>query len=160
MSKFENRILAWSSSQLGLNHASLAYNTFAATVLSYLWQLAEPHGDAYKLERMAARKLVPGPGQWIQPCDLWTLREGWGFNCRFISIKYKALAAAVRVCMMEASDFKHKHTRLRDLVHASNELVVRSKWKDWFDSSFYTHLHNSYIKVKAAGISPTRTLVN
>ncbi|MFM7989111.1 MAG: hypothetical protein ACKPKO_58340, partial [Candidatus Fonsibacter sp.] len=34
------------------------------------------------------------------------------------------------------------------------------KWKDWFESSFYTHLYNSYMKVKAAGISPTRTLIN
>ncbi|MFM7985571.1 MAG: hypothetical protein ACKPKO_40290, partial [Candidatus Fonsibacter sp.] len=55
---------------------------------------------------MALNKLIPGPGAWTQPYDLWVLKEVWGFSIQATSIQHKALAAAVRVCLTCAPDFK------------------------------------------------------
>jgi hypothetical protein len=51
-------------------------------------------------------KLIPAPGSWTQPCDLWALRDFWGYSNHMMSVNHKALAAAVRVCLTVAPDFK------------------------------------------------------
>ncbi len=48
------------------------------------------------------------------------------------------------------------HRELMRLVAQSEHLVMRHKWKGWYESCFYSHLHTQYEKVKGNKLSPTR----
>ena len=85
MGKYRNRVLTWRVTQQSLHCACLTYNTCIVTVLSYIWQLSSLPPDFDQIGRKAMSKLVPGPGNWILPQDLWMLRSGWGYSARFIS---------------------------------------------------------------------------
>ena len=142
-----------------MHHSCIIYNVFVVSVLSYVWQLSSPPPEALALEKMAVRKLFPGPGAWIQLADMWLLRDAWGSSPRLISIQHKARAAAVRVCAKEAPQFRLKHRELLTLLSQSDHDRTMRNWKEWYGSCFYSHLHSQYEKVKESNLSPTRLYI-
>ena len=62
MEKFTKRVGQWKLIPTGLHGATAAYNTFGASVLSYLGQLEAPPPEALDAEEAALRQAVPGPG--------------------------------------------------------------------------------------------------
>ncbi|MFM7980972.1 MAG: hypothetical protein ACKPKO_16815, partial [Candidatus Fonsibacter sp.] len=101
----------------------------------YIWQLAPPSYDVLAAESKALAKLVPGPGMWVTKHDLWRLKDGWGYSNQFNSIYHKSCAAAVRLALTVARNFKIKCRELDQDYRNSDQLVRRSNCKDWYDSS-------------------------
>jgi hypothetical protein len=128
MEKFTSRATTWKDSHQGMHHSCTIYNVFVVTVLSYIWQLSAPPQEALSLEKMAVRKLFPGPGAWIQPADMWRLRDAWGFSTRLISIQHKATAVAVRVCLKEAPQFRLQHREMQRLLSHSDQVTTKVRW--------------------------------
>eukprot|EP00972_Heterocapsa_arctica_P056539 8344542-Heterocapsa_arctica.AAC.1 len=95
--KYVERATHWASLNLGLHLTIFAYNIFAISVLSYLWQLCTPPPEFFKAQSALLRKLVPGPGDWTHQEDLFVLHTELGFPSQFKSIKDKALAAKLRL---------------------------------------------------------------
>eukprot|EP00972_Heterocapsa_arctica_P100931 14877471-Heterocapsa_arctica.AAC.1 len=60
----------WAGMNLGRHLTIFAYNIFAVSVLSYLWQLCTPPLELLKAQDSLLRKLVPGPGDWTHKEDL------------------------------------------------------------------------------------------
>ena len=156
--KFLQRAITWRAAGQGLHHACTAYNTFVVTVLSHLWQLTPPHPELLRLEKLALARLLPGPGNWTQPCDLWMLQLTWVFSNKMISIHYKSLAAAVRVCLTTAPDFRKVARELRQAMDSTSQPFVRALWSGWYASSFYFHLTESYDEFRRRNIHPTHIL--
>ena len=80
------------------------------------------------------------------------------FSARFVSPHHKSLAAAVRLCLTDAKEYKLQARRLAKQRQDSTELHTMALWKDWYDSAFYTRLGEAYEYANSLGISPTRTL--
>lgn len=53
-----------------------AYNTFVASVLSYIIQLEQPPNDWKGIEKRAITNLARGPSDWCAVLDLQHLRCG------------------------------------------------------------------------------------
>ncbi|MFM7984666.1 MAG: hypothetical protein ACKPKO_35615, partial [Candidatus Fonsibacter sp.] len=155
LDKFTNRAFSWRTAEQGLHHACSIYNTFVVSVLSHIWQVTPPPGDCYKLEKMAMNKLIPSPGAWTQPYDLWVLKEVWGFSIQITSIQHKAYAAAVSVCLSSAPDFKVHAYAIKKAIRNSHNILACAAWKDWYDSAFYLHLDGAYSTFEKTGISPS-----
>ena len=86
--KFATRAIVWKESHQGLHFAAMTYNVFVITIPSYIWQLAPVGKDILDEEARALRKINPGPGHWIQPCDWWLLKESWGHSMAFVSARH------------------------------------------------------------------------
>ena len=82
---------------MGLQYNALVYNTFCISVLGYLGQLEHPPAHVYAAEEVALRKVAKGPGKWVDPGDLWRLREHFGGARSFKSIRWMVQAAQLRV---------------------------------------------------------------
>ena len=137
----------------------MIYNSFVSSLLSYIWQLSTPNSCGRKAEWKALNRLVPGPGCWVQPRDLWRLQAAWGFSAQFTSLHHRALAVAVRVGLATARDFRRKAREMREALNNIDLIGKRAYWKEWYDSSFYTHIESAYDRCKALSISPSRMLI-
>ena len=67
--KFALRANIWKGALQGLHLAAMTYNIFVVTILSYIWQLTPVCMKVLDEEKRALRKVIPGPGNWIQPHD-------------------------------------------------------------------------------------------
>ena len=100
--------------------------------------------DILDEEARALRKINPGPGHWIQPCDWWLLKESWGHSMAFVSARHKSMAAATRIALTDALDFRSKVGELNCWITECEHLGRRGVWKNWFDSSFFKYIADSY----------------
>ena len=116
--KFATRAMVWKESHQGLHFAAMTYNVFVITIISYIWQLAPVGKDILDEEARALRKINPGPGHWIQPCDWWLLKESWGHSLAFVSARHKSMAGATRIALTDAPDFR---SRIGEVNHWSTE---------------------------------------
>ena len=83
-----------------MQFAAVAYNTFALSTLLYIAQL-EPVPDlVLQVEREHVLKMLPGPGNWASPEDLWYLREHFGLSKSAQSLACVARAAKFRVATL------------------------------------------------------------
>ena len=62
LEKFTARANTWKDTHQGMHHSCAIYNVFVISALAYIWQLSAPPQEALALEKMAVRKLFPGPG--------------------------------------------------------------------------------------------------
>ena len=131
-SKAEEQVSArahtWNDTHQSLHFSYVTYNTLISSVLSYIWQLVEPTDEVLRVERLALKKLVLGPGMWVKPCDLWRLHDGWGFSLQFRSTMHKSIAAVLRVALTVAQDYREKARRLRAVLQHGTLLNRDTKW--------------------------------
>ena len=75
--KYKERSRLWNIRTLGLHLSAKTYNTFAVTVLSFLWQLEDIPESLYATEEDILMKAAPGPCKWASVEDLHFLKEHW-----------------------------------------------------------------------------------
>ena len=74
--KFEERARGWKDAGAGLYYTILYYNVSIFSVLTFVAQLEVPPKTFVEVERKALNKLIKGPGGWMDPEDLKTLKRG------------------------------------------------------------------------------------
>ena len=95
------------------------------------------------------RKAAKGPGSWFKPTNLWCLRESFGLARSFVSLKWLAQAAQLRVKVMDAScqdqlKFNVQAHKLRKLLASPEEVYTRVVWSGWYAQSFVLRLDDNY----------------
>ena len=76
LAKFNVRRNNWKNVGLGFHIACCVYNVFVISVLGFVAQFLEPPDALLDAEKVALRAFARGPGNWIQPSDLFNLRRG------------------------------------------------------------------------------------
>lgn len=100
--KMRERAALWATAALGHYWATMAYNTFIASILGFRLQF-EPLPDHWpRVEAELLRKLFPGPGNWASPADLRTQRRELGLPAEICDMQHVSLAARFRVAHREA----------------------------------------------------------
>ena len=112
--RFADRIRLWQWSSLGLYFATVIYNVFAFSVLTFTAQVARVPDEMIKLEAWALRRAAPGPGGWCTPQDLWHLQQCYGMPQSFASLDLAAKAAKLRLTV--ADSMQHGGLRMSALT--------------------------------------------
>ena len=100
LEKFKQRVARWSQVKAGMQFSAVAYNTFALSTLLYIAQLEPVPDFVLDEERKQVLKMFPGPGTWISPEDLWSLKEHYGLAKSVQSLACIARAAKLRVATL------------------------------------------------------------
>ena len=69
------------------------------------------------------------------------------------------MAAAVRVGLTSAKDFRIKAREMKAALNSSDLVVKTSFWGEWYRSSFYIRIEAAYDQCKMWNISPSRMLI-
>ena len=158
MKKYRHRSELWGAQPLGLQYGAMTYNTFVASVLSFVCQLASPTEVVKQAEVAALRKAAPGPAWWAKPEDLFYLKELYGQTRSFKSIEAVALAAQVRVATWEATNagglrVMERACLLRDLFGTAEYMGRRNIWSSWYANSHILILERALSQFEALGTS-------
>ena len=160
LAKMHDRAALWGALDLGLQAAALVWNTYIITVVGFLLQLDVLPPSWQVAEAAALRRLVPGPGFWVQPHDLHNLRQQLGFVTEFRDAKEISLAARFRVAHREALSggglgIATGLRRLAASVDGTDHLVRLARWRSWFGSSFVARLDEAVCSLGHIGITIT-----
>jgi hypothetical protein len=161
--KYVDRLGTWPWPELGLQYAATAYNTYVASVLSFVGQLEVIPEHALQQEQVALRTVARGPGNWACAEDLWFLSENFNFPVSFAHLSISAWASQVRVATWEASSSGGLHVGARSLelsiALTASEFFDRTQlWGDWYRHSHILTLHNAVARVEAFGITARKVI--
>ena len=157
--KYVQRAHDWSAHHLGLQFSAAVYNTYVATVLSYIWQLERFPAQFSDFEAKAFRKLASGPGNWIQPSDLFYAKEVYGQARSFVDARTAALAARIRVYTWEASAngglrAKQRAADLETTLRTTDFWYRKACWRHWYENAIARTLTSSIAEfLQLTGIS-------
>ena len=145
--KFLQRCQLWEAQGAGMHYHTTAYNTFALSTLTYIAQLERPPIKTLTAEKEGLKKVITGPHAWIEPEDLWRLKECYGQSSSCKSLHHCTMAAQLRVHRWDPS-CQHPHYRLnvQDLQTALNQPrndVNRLRWDAWYQRSFSLTLEDN-----------------
>ena len=162
--KFQERIAAWPWSALGLHFATLVYNVYAHSTLSFTAQLANPDAAMQATIEKGLRKAAPGPGTWATAADLTHLKQ-YGMPRSFAELDHTAKAAKLRVAVTEntMSGGLHLEDTMATIDNVGRSLNFPTRalwWKEWRDLAVVTVLWNNKNDLKAQGIDGPETLRN
>jgi hypothetical protein len=146
--KFVERAEVWSTLHLGFNLNVMVYDSFIASVLSYVMQVEEPPSEVYEHFEKVLRKLAPGPGNWCSTADLLNLKRVFHFPRTFRDPRWTALAAKLRVIEYIAPDFKE---RVRELEEIQTS-YFRRPCRAWQQRCYFTVLSNASAVATRRGI--------
>ena len=147
--KYVKAAQQWCEQALGLQYTTVAYNTFAMSILSFVCQLERPPTHLLNTEREVLRKVAVGPGEWAIPEDLWFLRENFSQARSFRCVEILSLASQVRVAKQENASRGGLQvlTRARELQHllsGTDYMDRRYVWQSWYA--------NSHVRILASAI--------
>ena len=154
LSKYAARVGMWSCNTLGMHYTAKVYNAFAFSTLSFVWQITDVPSTALDAEKIALSKLTPGPGMWRVPADLFYLREFFGQTMSFRSVKHVALAAQLRVAVMEDLSLTRRVSELKQAFADTNHLDRLVQWHSWYSSSHLLVLDRALDAALALGVDP------
>ena len=129
--KFVDRSLAWCRLPVGLFQGTRNYRTFVSSVLSFVQQIENVPDGVLAAESTALRKFTPGPGNWIQPVDLYNMNVLFGFPVAFPSLKVSAIASKLRVLAYEIKDADSMWSELWELLL---DTPIPPLPKEWYDN--------------------------
>lgn len=155
LTKMAKRATAWGALGLGLHFTTLAYNVYVASVPTFLLQLDRLPSGWRQAEAAAFRRLAPGPGAWVLPKDLHSLKDVFGMPQQFTKLEEVDVATKFRVAHREA-DGKlqvNAHVRRLEAAYADTEHLVRAgRWRSWFKDSAYHRLQAAVTACGSMGI--------
>ena len=145
--KFLERCQLWEAQGAGLHYHTTAYNTFALSTLTYIAQLEYPPPETLLAEKQGLTKVISGPHRWVEPEDLWRLKEHYGQSSSCKSLHHTTLAAQLRVRRWDPS-CRHSHHQLnvedlRTALHHARNDVNLLRWAPWYQRSFALKLENT-----------------
>ena len=162
VAKYLDRCQKWANLGHGLLYSTMAYNSFASSVLSFVGQFEDPPLEALKAEKEGLRRMTPGPGKWCMPEDLFFLKESYGQSMSFQSLQFTAQAAKLRI---SAHHLLHnrQHGTLRDSIAQrsrhikellrNTQFTVRpAMWKGWYQNSYTLSIARNEDRLRADGV--------
>ena len=150
---FENA-RRWSCIGGGLHYATIAYNSFVISPLSFLWQLANLPPEALRIEDAALRMAAPGPGFWCVSADLSRLKEFHGMPRSFTSLSHAAHAAKLRVSMLVSCSWEQNFKQLNIHKAESSFAARASLWESWYSSAFVECIRAARTAADALKVDP------
>jgi len=161
--KYLARTRKWQQIGAGVQFATLAYNTFAFSTLSFIAQLECPPILAISAEEKGLRTMLPGPGNWFIPEDAFFFKEQYGQARSFHSLRVVSQAAKLRVVHM------HNTSRSRGVTHARQSIAQMHlalknyllqpveldrivEWSSWYAGSHVACLAENESNLSSLGI--------
>ena len=169
LKKYIHRCNNWSMIGGGLQYSTIAYNTFAASTLAFVFQLEHPPSAAIATEEKGIQTMLPGPGAWCSNQDAFFLKELYGQQKSFQSLEIMSQAAQLRVLHAHDS-YRREHrnlgipsvldmfNELTHLLHRPSQPVRAARWKDWYESSHVFCLIRNKQTLETEGIHMKRVL--
>ena len=159
--KYQDRLLDWPWSEMGLHPAIYTYNTYVLPVVLFVAQLEEPPGHVLALEQKAVRAIAPGPGNWCNPQDL-HFGDALGLAHRLRPLQETCQASMLRMHRWEAhadegTSWARLRTELNDNLSSTRFLVRRGTWDNWYKSHAPTVVLKVVAEAAAKGITAERT---
>ena len=151
--KYKKRAEHWGLMGAGLYAATLAYNVYAISTLSHIWQLEEVPQWLMDLEKSVLVKSAPGPCNWIFAEDMHYLRESFGQAASFLSLKDIAQAAKLRVSTFAITDSRLRHNSLMRCYRDTTFLDCKGEWNEWYLKPMIGNLIDNEFELAAKGIT-------
>ena len=175
LNTFHDRVRRWRNVGGGMQFATLAYNVFAVSVLSYIAQLEEVPRHVVESERARMLHMFPGPGTWIIPEDLWFAAENFGLAKSAVSVELMARAAKFRVAVMGCrfsggndsirglkrlggDNIHARWHELRQVMSDTDYLPRVGRWHNWYRGSYCKVLIDNMQWLKSKGITRDKIL--
>ncbi|CAK0898228.1 unnamed protein product [Prorocentrum cordatum] len=147
LEKYVSRCRVWYNIGEGLQYSALVYNTFVASVLTFVMQLERLPDESLTRESQVLQQMAKGPGGWFLIADLFTLKERFGMAKSFHSLAWLALSARCRVGSFDRAcsqgrlrELSGKLARARGLGLRPHVLV---EWREWFKGAFVLNLEQA-----------------
>ena len=124
LTKYASRCRVWGSMGTRLQFSTTAYNTFCASTLSFIGQLAPVTDEIKAAEQIGIRHMLPGPGNWLSHSDPFHLKGSFGQVASFRNLTMVAEASMLRVKFNHYCQRRHEgaHTKLRDISAMANNI--------------------------------------
>ena len=137
--KFSSRVGMWQDQPLGLFWDIGVHNTFGVSVLGYVAMLESPPEWVQKSVVESYRRVAKGPGGWVTPADLWSLKESFGLGMSIRNISWVALASQARVRHIDAAckpdaEFLQVCGKVKRQIERLSRMMPT--WRDWFGRIF------------------------
>ena len=140
-SKYLERARRWSAGDWGMTFMTRIYNTYVASVMSFVAQLYPPDDSVLEAERKALTLCLPGPGSWIRSCEAFQLRDWFGFPFQFLSLEHLSRAAMLRVIRSEGMDVNKSLFQLNQAYAEGTRRHI--PWSSWYYESIIHHYANA-----------------
>jgi len=167
--KYLGRTRRWQEIGEGTQFATLAYNTFALTTLSFVSQLESPPPAAISAEQQGLRNMLPGPGNWFVPEDAFYFKDGYGQARSFKSLEIASSAAKLRIIHMHnvarskglipcRQSISQMSTQLNGFLNRPIELDRVTEWSAWYAGAHVHRLAENERVLQARNITLPRCL--
>ena len=147
LEKYVSRCRLWCNLGVGLQYSALVYNTFVASVLTFVMQLESLPDEALTRESQALQQMAKGPGAWFINEDLYTLKERFGLAKSFHSLAWLALSARCRVSCFDRACSQGRLRELSGRLASARGLGLRPhilvEWHEWFEGAFVLNLEQA-----------------
>ena len=100
LDKFQVRVRQWSKLGKGMQFGAMAYNTFALSTLLFIAQLESIPCEVSASERKHVIKMFPGFGHWIEPSEVWYMKEMFGCAQSAQPLEVIAKASKLRMAIL------------------------------------------------------------
>ena len=154
LSKYRSLVGMWRSAALGMHYSARVYNTFVLSTLAFVWQLSDIPASVEEAEKDALRSLTPGPGMWRLPEDMFYLKDFFGQTLSFKSVRHVALAAKLRVAVLEDLRVEQRAADLETAMNATDHIDRLSRWWAWYQSSHIFCLARAVKQARSLGVDP------
>ncbi len=146
MERYNQKLMEWPWSKIGLHLSIRIYNIFILPTLLFVAQLTHPTQEALQTEQKAQAKLAPGPRVWCQMQELHHLKDLHA-TVETRDLDTNAKATMLRTAIWENHSQGGLQTtrmtkELRKAIHDTQHIGRAAKHADWHRAHFGTTLHN------------------
>jgi hypothetical protein len=170
LKKFQDRVAKWAPLGKGMQYGALTYNVFALSTLLYVAQLERIPSSVTASEWAHVTKMFPGPGHWIEPEDIWYLKELYGGARSAQPLIAVANATQLRVaalgCHFGRRQLRGRHLRrlgtdnifervhvLRRCMRESDHFGRLSYYRAWYENNYCLNLVDKVQEMHRIGIN-------
>ena len=135
----------WHDAPMNLHWQARAYNIFALSTLSYIWQLEALPQHIVEKTRRGIFSMARGPGNFASTEDMLHLKEAFAMPVSFRSVEWCAIAAQMRVALADNGmqswrAMSAEHERLEWKLISSEHGNGCPFMADWYRRSFLRKL--------------------
>jgi len=169
LEKFQTRVRQWSKLGKGMQFGAMAYNTFALSTLLFIAQLEGIPCEVSESERKHVVKMFPGFGHWIEPCEVWYMKEMFGCakSAQPLDVIAKAskLRLAILGCHFDRKQLKPHHLRrhghdnifsrvveLNSCKNNTDHMDRLMHYRQWYANNHCVTLVNNVKELQDSGI--------
>jgi hypothetical protein len=157
LQKYSRRAEEWGRIGAGLCCTTVAYKVYILSTMTFVAQLEILPPSWPEAEAAALRRLLPGPGAWIQPVDAHRL-EQMGTPSGFLDLQAVSVAARFRLACCESVSsgglqVVARAAALRRLGETTDFAVRAGCWHNWISTSYIFQLDAAVDIFRRRGIT-------